>query len=281
MYQPILPQAIQLHKMNKKLFLFLIILLGFAIFGKPVSVSATPVSNLQVVLQTGFPPTPLFLDADFKPGHCVTRWVKLTNRTSENQKIVAKLDGYNDPDEMGKVFDVVIKKHSSGDIIYSGTMKEFYDTDGVTLDPSAGSGIESQYDIKICFQTSAGNAYQGKTFSFDINFIGIWGGDSGESPTPTPTSTTEPTTSPSPSETPCQTNCGGVGGDSGGSITGGGTYFFASATNSPSPSPVGGAEATPEVLGESTHRLPGTGVPPGFLLLISPFAILPFLRKRR
>lgn len=251
--------------MNKKVFIFLIIFLGLAFFGNANFVFAG--TNLRVILEPDrLPPDPLFSEADFKPGDCVTRWVKLTNNTSINQIIGASITNYSDSGHMGDVFNVEIKEHDSGIVKFTGTMTDFSKAGEVILNSDARSGIEFQYDVKVCFQIDAGNPYQEKSLSFDISFS-IQGPS--ESPTPTP----------------CVTDCGGTGGDSdggGGSTTGGGSYFLATSTSTPLPTPVGGVESAPgEVLGETTQKLPGTGLPPGILLLISPFAILPFLRKSR
>lgn len=253
--------------MIKKVFLIFVITAGLIITGNPGQVSAvSAVTDLEVIFDAGRrPPDPMFLETDFKPGDCVTKWAKITNRTTENQEIIAELKNYVDQHDMGKVFNIEIKKFGSTTALYSGTLREFFDFGKVILDSSAQPGVESQYDIKICFQTNApnDNDYQEKTLSFNIDFTGIWGGEG-------------------------DNNVGGdADGGNGFSPSSGGGWSSSTGTTSPgivegvTASVSGGPAATGKVLGESTQRLPQTGLPFGFLLLAYSFAILPFLRKSR
>jgi len=136
------------------------------------------VNLLDVMFETGVPPSPMFTESNFLPGDTVTKWAKVTNKTSENQAIVAKLSNYSDPDLMGDQFEVVIKKNGSVENLYSGSMTGFSALTELVLNSSLAPNVEEQYDFSVTFRPQAGNPYQEKVLSFDFN-ITLQGEDAG------------------------------------------------------------------------------------------------------
>lgn len=159
--------------MNKfmKNFAALITILSLVVpFGIPQTAQAGP--NLEVLFENGDPQGRMFNELDFKPGDTVTRWAKITNKTTSSQAIVAKLTNYTDNNSLllGDQFDVVIKEHGASVDLYSGTMTGLNALSEVVLDPALAPNVQKQYDFSVTFRPAAGNPYQENTLSFDIVF---------------------------------------------------------------------------------------------------------------
>ncbi|MFA5991334.1 MAG: hypothetical protein WC794_03760 [Candidatus Doudnabacteria bacterium] len=219
-------------------------------FGLPqVAVAST---NLDVSFETGAPPTAMFQETNFLPGDTVTKWAKVTNKTTASQSIVAKLTNYSNPDGLGDYFDVVIKEHSSSTNLFSGTMTDFAALPQLVLESALVPNVQKQYDFSVTFKPETGNPYQEKTLSFDF-VISLQGTDVGG----------------------CEgSDCGGGGGTvttfGGGGISGGGGGTPGNPSNPPGlilGDNTGSFISMPkipadpgQVLGAST--LPKTGLPP-------------------
>lgn len=158
--------------------LALIIAISFVVsLGLPNTASAG--TYLEVMFETGAPPSPMFSEANFLPGDTVTRWAKVTNKTAENQEIVAKLGNYSNPDGLGDYFDVVVKEHGSAVNLFTGTMSEFAGLSELVLNASLAPNVEMQYDFSVTFRPETGNPYQEKVLSFDFN-ITLQGEEAGD-----------------------------------------------------------------------------------------------------
>jgi hypothetical protein len=145
---------------------------------------------------------PLFNETNFLPGDNISRWIKVTNNSSNNFKIATKADNVINGG-LGDVLNLEIKK--GGTSLYNNTLSNFFNAGEVFLSDLAGYGTQTQYDYIISFDSSSGNIYQGKNLSFDIligyqgsapsgetyTFIGGGGGFSGQYET---TTTISPTT---------------------------------------------------------------------------------------
>lgn len=146
----------------------LIIAISFVVFLSLPGIASAG-TYLEVMFETGAPPSPLFSEANFLPGDTVARWAKVTNKTAENQEIVAKLGNYSNPDGLGDYFDVVVKEHGSAVNLFTGTMSEFAGLSELVLNASLAPNVEVQYDFSVTFRPETGNPYQEKTLSFDFN----------------------------------------------------------------------------------------------------------------
>src|SRR3989338_3833791 len=149
----------------KKIFLAILIsIFAFGIFG-----FASPVLAVDNGTEVLFESTPLFNEANFLPGQSVTRWVKFKNNTADTLKAAAKISSYSDNDGLGNWLDVEIKQGAN--ILFSKTLKEFYDLGEVMLSDVVG-GDQKQYDFSITMKPETGDVMQGKTLNFDIQ-VGV------------------------------------------------------------------------------------------------------------
>lgn len=123
-------------------------------------------------LEVEFEYDPLFYEANFFPGDTVSRWVKVTNNTTEVQPIATQAVNVSDPDGLSEMFHLQIKE--AGQIRYSDTLANFFSAGEVFLSNLAGNGTQTQYDYKATFYPATGNPYQGKYLAFDI-IVGFQG----------------------------------------------------------------------------------------------------------
>ena len=138
---------------------------GF-LFASPVSANG----NLVVVFQN----TPLFYEASFLPGDTVTRWVQVTNNTTETQQIGTQAINVSDPDHLGNVLNLVITENGIPTPRYNGTLSQFFAAGEIYLSDLAGNVTTTTYNYSITFNSNAGDEYQGKGlgFNFYIGFLG-------------------------------------------------------------------------------------------------------------
>ena len=150
------------------------ILILTAIFGAglmPVSFAFVQTDNLVVEFET----TPLYNEANFLPGEEVSRWVKVTNNGGQTQRIAAEVINKNDPDNFASRMNLTIAEGAA--VIFNKTLAEFFNQ-GETYLSSLASGAQTQYDLKITFNSGSGNNYQEKNLGFDI-LVGFQGTEGG------------------------------------------------------------------------------------------------------
>jgi len=123
-----------------------------------------------------FESQPLFKEANFLPGHSVTRWVKVTNTGDSPQRIATEAINESDPNHLADVINLQIKE--SGVTRYNDALSKFFNAGEVFLSELAGSGTQTQYDFIASFYSGAQNPFQGKSLSFDI-LIGFQGTEGG------------------------------------------------------------------------------------------------------
>lgn len=158
--------------MNKTLRTILISLL--AVFGAGfLSVQSTQAVEPPLVVQ--FEETPLFNEANFLPDDAVSRWVKVTNNSGQEQRIATEAINKNDPDNFASQLNLTIKEGDT--VIFDDTLKEFFGQ-GETYLSSLANGATTQYDFTIIFNSGSGNDYQGKVLGFDI-LVGFEGTEGG------------------------------------------------------------------------------------------------------
>jgi len=143
------------------------ILSGVLLFGLNVS-AGVPVSSLVIQFQT----TPLFNEASFLPGDSVTRSVIVTNNTVDIQTIGTQAVNINNSDHLGDVMNLVITQGAN--MLYSGTLSQFFSTGKISLSDLAGNGASTTYYYSITFDPNSGDDYQGKVLGFDVS-VGVFG----------------------------------------------------------------------------------------------------------
>lgn len=168
--------------------ILLIILVATLLTG-PWSLALAAPGDLVVEFES----TPLFQSANFLPGEAITRFIKVTNNTSESKIIAIEAINETDPDGLATQLVFTIKEGVA--TRYSGTLADFFTTGETALSSLAGNGTQTQYDFTLDFGEDAANEYQGKTLGFDL-LVGFQG---------------EATSSPQPPLAP-QGNGGGAGG---------------------------------------------------------------------
>jgi len=154
-----------MNKTIQKILIISLSILGSLVLAVPASLAQT--DNLVVEFENA----PLFKESNLLPGHAVTRWIKVTNNSPDVQKIITQAVNVSDPDKFSTQFDLVIKEGAK--VLYSDTLANFFKGAEIVLSDLA-SGANTQYDYSITFKPSAGNDYQGKSLSFDID-IGFQG----------------------------------------------------------------------------------------------------------
>ncbi len=198
----------KLKKNNmKKLILTAIIILGLTISS---SASALIGTNFDILPEQD----PLFQNANFMPGDSVSRYVRVTNKTTDSYLGYAWATGVDDSDGLGSALYLTITRDTV--IIYQNTLADFFSQSYVDL-PEIIGGDTVDFVFSIYFEHQSGNEYQEKSVGFDISVS--YGGEGPEPTDPpipsclgcgpnpviivTPTPTPEP--SPSPKATPTPT----------------------------------------------------------------------------
>ena len=160
--------------MSKILKTILIVSIAFFEMGI-LSLNYTMAQSLpDLVVQ--FETAPLFYEANFLPGDTIVRWVKVTNNSSQAQRIATEAINVSDPDNLSDFLNLVIKEESK--VLYDGSLSDFWNDGEVYLSDLAGNGSQNQYDFAIDFDLSTENFFQGKTLGFDI-LIGFQGSEEG------------------------------------------------------------------------------------------------------
>lgn len=159
--------------MKNKLF---ITALSFFLLFLASNVFAT--SGVNIIFETD--PDPLFYDTDIKPGHTVTKWVKVENNSGESQPIATEAinwPGFSNSssipsDDLSRALDIVIRFKGGSDI-FTGTLYDFYINGETHLSDVADSTVE-EYEFEVGFPWDKGNEWQEKITSFDI-IVGVEG----------------------------------------------------------------------------------------------------------
>jgi Ca2+-binding RTX toxin-like protein len=114
---------------------------------------------------------PLFVIDDFKPGDCVTRTVEVENNATTDSDVAVRSENESETGSLSTVLSMTIKEDAT--VLYEKGLNEFFAdsdaSDGVALSTVAGDGSTS-YDFTVCFDTDAGNEFQGKSLQFDLVF---------------------------------------------------------------------------------------------------------------
>jgi len=173
--------------------LFLVAVFGFEFLSAGAALAEYPPNPNEGGLEVEFEQTPLFgnEEGNFIPGDSVTRWVKVTNNTSEIKRVAVEAINYpknilgNIPDDdLSQVLIITIRKKGGNDI-YGGssptgvkTLADFYENGETYLSDIAaksnGVGGVNEYEFEVSFPEEKGDDWQGATTGFDI-IVGFQG----------------------------------------------------------------------------------------------------------
>jgi len=155
--------------MYKKIFIFIVFAVGL-FWISPVFANDS--------LTIEFENEPLFNEANFLPGESITRWVKVTNNSEENQRIAAEAINVNNSSGLGYALVLEITEDSQSQ--YINNLSQFFNAGEVYLSNLA-SGNSATYNFSITFYPESNNTFQGKSLGFDI-LIGFQGEGGGLPP---------------------------------------------------------------------------------------------------
>jgi len=123
---------------------------------------------------------PIFKKTNFLPGETVSRQVRVTNNSGQDQRIAAEAINVSDPDRLGDTLILEIRKEDDSRL-YNSTLSQFFNAGEVYLSDLAGNGGQTQYNFVVSFYSGTNNDFQGKTLGFDI-LIGFQGTEGGSAP---------------------------------------------------------------------------------------------------
>jgi hypothetical protein len=147
-----------MNKMLKKFkHLLGIVLIGTIFFAVPAFAAGLTVE---------FETDPLFGETNFVPGNDVTRYIRVENTSGTTRPITIEFIDYSDDDGLGTQLTLLIEENSTP--LYTGTVADFYYNQGEYYLSDLATGNNTQYNLTISFQPSAGNDYQKKMLGFDI-----------------------------------------------------------------------------------------------------------------
>ncbi len=117
----------------------------------------------------------MFGEINFLPGNSVTRLIRVTNNSTQTQRIAVEAINQTNIGDLASQLDIIIKEGSN--TIYNKTLKQFFDDKEIYLS-SLNTGSQTQYDFDVNFKSSAGDDYQGKSAGFNliVGFEGTEGG---------------------------------------------------------------------------------------------------------
>jgi len=169
-----------IKKIAKNFIGLFLTILGIGIFGfAPMFASAIeippPPPGDSDAVDVVFENNPLFNEANFLPGESVARWVKVTNNSSQTQRIATEAIKVSDPDWLGAVLNLEIKKE--GITLYSKPLSIFFKEGEVFLSNLA-SNSTATYNFVVAFYPGTQNSFQGKSLGFDI-LMGLQGTEGG------------------------------------------------------------------------------------------------------
>jgi hypothetical protein len=136
-----------------------------------------PGSDLVVELEGGG--APLFSEANFVPGQSVTRWVNVTNNSSETKTSGVQATYNSDCSENCLSDQLELEISDGGSPLYGPVSLTQFFEDGQQKLSDLSSGSSQKYYFKITFLPNAGNQYQGKQVEFDFD-IGLFAQETGE-----------------------------------------------------------------------------------------------------
>jgi hypothetical protein len=155
------------QKTGIKLFRQSLFLLGLSVFAFSYGVDFVKAADFEV----SFEATPLFLNADVKPGDSTTRSVTITNLETDNEAVYASPTNTFDTG-LAPVMQLTVSDGTTE--YFSGSFADFFANSPLALGSLAG-GETVSYDFTASLPSDTGNAYQETQLGFDL-VIGWDGG---------------------------------------------------------------------------------------------------------
>jgi hypothetical protein len=155
-----------------------ILIISIAVFGASfLLVNSAQAQNI-LGIQFQNEPDPLFQQTNFLPGNSTSGWVKVTNISTETQKIgVEIINKYLCSENcLSDVLNLSIAEEGSEIPLLEGSLTTFYKSGEKPLSDLAPN-TSTTYYFSITFNPKAGNNYQGSEAEFDIK-IGAFGKES-------------------------------------------------------------------------------------------------------
>lgn len=171
----VIPVVFYMNKVIKT-----ILIISIAIFGASfLLVNSAQAQNI-LDIQFQNEPNPLFQQTNFLPGDSTSGWVKVTNISTETQKIgVEIINKYLCSENCLSLSDVLnlsITEEGSEIPLLEGSLTTFYKSGEKPLSDLAPNASTTYY-FSITFNPEAGNNYQESEAKFDIK-IGAFGKES-------------------------------------------------------------------------------------------------------
>ncbi|MEX2514781.1 MAG: hypothetical protein WD335_01470 [Candidatus Paceibacterota bacterium] len=141
---------------------------GLALLALPGYAGAQTSPPITVDFETN----PLFDAGNFLPGDAVSKTVTVTNNSDTSQTVETAAANADDNDGLGDQLDMTIT--SPGDSHFDDTLGNFLTAGDVDLSELL-PGDTVTYTFEVYFEETTGNAYQGKSLSFDV-CVGFVGG---------------------------------------------------------------------------------------------------------
>ena len=151
-----------------KLIKTLIFLASTGVFLILFAMPAKADTILQVDFNGGGPSAKLFDEANFLPGDAVTREFSVKNVSADPVPLFVKLENYNDLDNLGGQFNVIISEKGSATSTFEGSMIALNTISYVMLDPAFPPNTPTDYEVSVTFLADSGNSFQGKMLGFDF-----------------------------------------------------------------------------------------------------------------
>ena len=132
-----------------------------------------PTVTLAATLDVTFQTTPLFVNANIAPGDSVLRTVIVGNTGTDLQNVYTSVQN-TFSSGLDDVMQLVVSDGVT--TYYNGSFSDFFTTSPIALGTLAG-GVSRTYTFTASLARTVANAYQSKTFGFDL-IIGFEGGES-------------------------------------------------------------------------------------------------------
>ena len=165
----------------KKIFFLSIFILLFSysskVLAQDITVSCNGAGNCSVN-----PPGPLFSASQvWYPGESLTKTVRITNNSSSSQSFGTRATNNNTSGDLDMVTNLSLVRVSTADLIWSGSLSNFYTLGELDLGIYAPGAFED-YDFIVSMPLTVSNEYQNKETVFDL-LLGFLGTETIVSPT--------------------------------------------------------------------------------------------------
>ena len=150
---------------NKKIIFTLIFLACFV---------RVDLASAQSILSVEFENEPLFSETNFVPNQAVTKYVRVTNNSTEGNVVLVEainLVSCNPGVCLSDALNLIIKK--GPEEFFNDSLTEFFDSGEIILG-NLSNGETNQYDFIVTFKPESGNEYQSLSTGFDL-LVGLQG----------------------------------------------------------------------------------------------------------